>query len=503
MANNKHLGIFFGLSGLNVAESVEKRLSSHYYMPYQPTEEAAAMGNVSNEVLLTATLQKTLRENRIDSEEVFVSIPTREFIIRSFYLPALNKDELASAVEFEVRKYIPFKLEELFFDYQVTTITEGKTRKLRVLFVGIKRNILERYIYIVEQAELKIQFLEPHAVSLLRLFLMKRLFAVNQPVVIIESDQGEGTIMIVEQGLPQLIRDFKLNAATENSFTAETDVEFSRLLNEVRVSLEYFRRQNPRGSVQKLILCSAEDSKKWTEGLNRELKIQAVHLSLLDAVGVRDGQEFGLLSAYGVGLVNLVRIPYAIDLARKRFKQEPRISKAIIEEVVSRKTIARAVAMAVVIVGLMSSFNMFKILGLNNQIINLKKSNKELSSLSEKELKSMIDSYTKKIDIIQDAVSVNLVAPKIFDISMLLPEGVWLTSVSLKVDPPDSQSISFKGTAYSRDAGVELNMINNFISNLKQSVEIGKDFHRISLVSANQNQAEGNGGTNFEVFCRQ
>ena len=501
MAGSKQLGLFFGSSGICLAECQDKKTPGHYYMPYQTNEQQELLGNVSDEIKLTATLQKALRDNKIETRDVSVSLPTSEFIIRTFSMPLLAKEETAPAVEFEVRKYIPFKLEELFFDYQVNQFTEGRQKKTKVLFVGVKRNVLERYIYIIQQAELKISCLEPHAFSLLRLFIAKRVLALGQTAVIIDTSLSEGTIMIVEQGLPQLIRDFKLNAAPSNGFTQDPDAEFSHLLNEVRISLEYYRRLNPKGNIQRIIFSSDDEVKQWSENLSKEMRMPCTAVSAADVLGLKEKLEPGLLVACGAGLLDMVKTSLSVNLARKRFKQEPRITKAMIEEAIPTQLIVKSVVVALILIGLLSSFNITKIINLGSQLSVLKRTSGEFGSLSEEDLKSMIASYEKKIQVIQQAASSNLVAPNIFAVPLTLPEGAWLTSLSIKFENPENKSINLRGIVYSADANTELDLVNKLILNLKQSTEIGSNFKKIALVTATQSRAK-EGGTNFEVMCR-
>ncbi|MDP3142496.1 MAG: pilus assembly protein PilM [Candidatus Omnitrophota bacterium] len=504
MDSGGNLGIYFGLNGLNIAEAKDRKLAGHYFSSYLPAgnEEILDSGNVSPEIKATAALQKMLRDNKIEQREAFVALPSSEFIIRTFSMPFLAKDEISSAVEFEVRKYIPFKLEELIFDYQVSQFVEGRAKKLKIFFIGIKRNILEKYIYILQQTELKILSLEPHAVSLLRLFLMKRYFSANQTIVVVDINSSEGTIMIVEQGLPFLIRDFKLTAAVSSAFTQEADNGYSHLLNEIRVSLEYYRRQKPKGSINKLFFLGGGDFKKCPENLAGELKIAAVNLYPEEVLGIKDSPTEGLLAAYGVGLANSVKTSITVDLAKKRFRQDMSISRAIIEEALPLGMMVRSAVIALVLMALVSSFNLLKIIKLNTELIILRKAGGDLNSLPEEDLKSKIASYDKKIFAIQEATTLNLISQKIITIPSLMPQGVWLTALSLKFDNPDFKSVVFKGIAFAQDANMELNLINKFILNLKESANINKDFKKISLVSATQSQAEQLGGTSFEVNCR-
>lgn len=500
MVNEKQLGMFFCFDGLNLAEVQNRKITAHYYMPYSDQAELMAE-NVADDIRFIAALKKALRDNKIAAKQVYVSLPTREFVVRSFFIPLIPKEEVHSAVEFEVKKYLPFRLEELYFDFQVFPAGASKSKRLKVLFVGVKKTVLEKYVSIVSQAELKISSLEPHIFSIFRLLLSKKILPAHQTVMLLEKNFEEVTIVIAEDGVPQLIRDFKLSLAGQNNFTAGPDSTLIQLLNEIKISCEYYHRQNPKADIAKMLFFSSGDLRELFPQLVTELKTPSFHYAHQDVLGIREEVKFGVLAAYGAALARSVKMPLAIDLARKRFRPEAKVPRVSLDEVVSPRSLIRIGVLGAVVVGLVSITNLFKVQGLNLQLAGIKKQNVGQFT-SENEIKNLIRDYEKKLSAVKEMTVTDSFADKISSLPLLLPDGVWLTAMNIRFESSSSRAMVFKGVALSKDPTIELNLINQFILNLKQSPEIAQDFKNISLANAVTDKTPDKGGTVFEIVCK-
>ena len=86
----------------------------------------------------------------------------------------LNKEELETGVQFEAKKYIPFKSEELISDYQHRV--NKKTVKMDIFYVAAIKGVLERIIDALERCGLQVIGVEPAIFSLFRLLVMTKQF---------------------------------------------------------------------------------------------------------------------------------------------------------------------------------------------------------------------------------------------------------------------------------------------------------------------------------------
>jgi len=126
MAIKKQLAVYFSEDALSLTELERAKIINYYHVPYDlfTKEDSKLSSNLTEEIKLTAVLQKALRDNKIEAVDCFTSIATKDIILRSFLIPYLNSIEVVGAVEFEVRKYIPFKIDELIYDFQTIKVKE-------------------------------------------------------------------------------------------------------------------------------------------------------------------------------------------------------------------------------------------------------------------------------------------------------------------------------------------------------------------------------------------
>lgn len=117
---------------------------------------------------ISVALKAIIEETGIKTKKVVFSLPDFATFFTSFELPPMNKKDMANAVGFEARKYIPLPLSELVLDWQLMEkeVSEKKTNK--VLVMAVPKIIVEQYKTIAERAGLELTTLEAEAMALKR-----------------------------------------------------------------------------------------------------------------------------------------------------------------------------------------------------------------------------------------------------------------------------------------------------------------------------------------------
>lgn len=508
MAIKRRIALYFGAEALCLVELGRQNIINQYHVPYDiiSSQELESAPQITEEIRLTAVLQKTLRDYKITSLDCFVCLPTKDIILRSFFIPRMAEQEILGAVEFEARKYIPFKLDELAFDFQVSRVKEQGQSKLRILFVGIKRDILAKYLYILEHTNLRIASLEPSPISLLRVLTAKKFVHSNRSSsAVIEVEQEQGNIIILEKGLPQFIRDFKLTAPAASIIeSAEQDSLFVRLLNEIRVSLDYYRRQFPQGNFDKIIFCSERDIKSWAENLQKELNIPVVFLRPQDVLGLKEYADIGLLKAVGAGFKDYVKLPITINLSQKKLR-EAKEKKGIsaVTPGINISAIIRWLIGASAVVFLVYLFSLRPVWDLSAQLKKISLTNAKYSGKTSADLQNLITELKGKISVISELKNRKFFTPSFTAFAKALPEGVWINNLEMQYNETEKNlNLTLKGMAYSQDISAQINLVNRFADNLKSDKQFSSSFKTIELNQVNQSNVGEYRVTNFEVNCR-
>jgi len=195
------VGIYFGIKDINLIETKGKKILNNIRLPNPNLEIAGLEEKVPADLKLVALLKDALRSHNIEISEAAFCISGQDLVIRTFEIPQLPKDELSVAIKFEAKKYIPFKIDELDYDFQVMPNKRNKTNL--VLFVGIKKETLLSYTNISKQLNIKTLALEYSAFSIFR-FL--KLSGIRESGIIAIfcfdlNDEDEANFMVFENGL--------------------------------------------------------------------------------------------------------------------------------------------------------------------------------------------------------------------------------------------------------------------------------------------------------------
>ncbi|MFH0812428.1 MAG: pilus assembly protein PilM [Pseudomonadota bacterium] len=115
-------------------------------------------------------LSRFIKQNNIGKENVWVSLPQKEFVLRFITLPASAEENLREVVRYEMEKYFPFSAEDINFDFVVLE-RDDNTKNMRLLLVVIKKKVLETYLSILHGAGITPSGIEMPSSALLNFFI--------------------------------------------------------------------------------------------------------------------------------------------------------------------------------------------------------------------------------------------------------------------------------------------------------------------------------------------
>lgn len=140
-------------------------------------------------------LRKILKESGASSREVNMSAPIFSSFLTVMELPPMPSSEIASAIQFEAKKYIPVPLDSVLVDW---SLVGSAAEKISVLLIAIPKDLVNEYAAIAKEADLKLENLELETVSAARSLIG------NDPIPAVLVDMGsrDTTISIVDGGRP-------------------------------------------------------------------------------------------------------------------------------------------------------------------------------------------------------------------------------------------------------------------------------------------------------------
>ncbi|HLD22119.1 MAG TPA: pilus assembly protein PilM [Patescibacteria group bacterium] len=276
----------------------------------------------SNELLTTDTkeakdkvvsaLMRVQQEAHTTSRNAIAALPSYTVFTSIIHLPEMSKKELASAVAWEAKKFVPMPLEEMILDWKIlenkatpasfvanqvslnmngqsmpgnqpqnTVITSKQKKFLKILLTAAPKNLVSKYLEIFKEAKLNLISLETES------FALERSLIGNDPSPIMLIDIGAvaTTIGVVINSVPLINRSidiggYTITKAIANSLNVDIDraeqfkrdfglteqqngsggqipkrIEFmvTSIINEIKYVLNLYQSQGS-GKIDKIIL---------------------------------------------------------------------------------------------------------------------------------------------------------------------------------------------------------------------------------------------------------
>ncbi|MCA9398719.1 MAG: pilus assembly protein PilM [Candidatus Omnitrophica bacterium] len=466
-------------------------------------------------------LQLAFNKNNLSPNNVALSLPTKDIIFRSFVIPWMQSHEVKGVVDFEAGKYVPFPLAELSYSFYPLTITEGGNKRIRVTFVAIKKTELDKYVNMLDHANIRASYIEPSATSLIRTLVYKKILKLDATSAIVSKEGHAGKIIIVEQGVPQFVREFLLRVPGEQGAGGNDGEEalLNRLNNEIRISLDYFNRQNNQVQAKEIIFISDTDPVSAAQKLQEDMKLPTVAYTIASVLGHPEAKGLGSIHAYGVGLVRA-----GIDSATFNLAPDTKQGKAFkIGSFGSSKADYKQTALvAAITIGL-------SVLMIYGTSMLAGKPKKELAELEAQlsvwkdaaipKLKQGSQEISEKVDLYKKIVIKTEVANILDHIPTLLPDGVWIDTMQIVYQDPvlkpvggrrnrtqgeggeSSVIMTIEGFAYSNDKKQQFNIVDDFVNNIRESEEFNKYFTKIDSGGKTTQTIKNYTVTAFTITC--
>lgn len=513
------LGIYFGPKAICIIETKGKKIISNIQIFQSTISTADLEERVSVESRaggITALIKEELARNKIQAKEATLCLSGKDLIIRTFEMPMMPREELQSAINFEVKKYIPFKVEDLISDSQVEVDKSSRTNL--VLFIGIKKETLAKYISILNQLNLKVKAIEYSAFSILRCL---KLTGSNQNGVIglfatDMSGEDEATFTVLENGFPLFSRDIMLTGEPGSlSKPEKTGPEILALLEklktEIRVSLDYYNRKFPSKNVKKVFLICNQEFSADLEALVKELGLSAKFTDVIRYIQRSIPYSLSFIKGYCTSLCGAIKIGIKVNLLEAKERAAVVKERTLQAETISLLKGIRlnpgiiflGIAMCLAVFGygiyrkvpLAKEFKAITQMRLNIAGIDPDASYEELTSIDSRK--------RKKLDDLNNLVQKQMYLTVPLDaVVKALPRGVWLSSFYFNKQDEQKAELILEGMVYLVKKETEFDAVNKFVSNLKQVPGFFSYFKNISVKSLDRIQFEGIPVSKFVISCR-
>lgn len=167
-------------------------------------------GEPRDPVELSLIIKNIFQKKRITDKNVALSIGGYSAIVKTINLTIKEGDDIGKLVFEEAEHYIPFDINDVNIDYQVMGPMDENPNKLSILLVAAKKDIIEKYIEIAENAGLNPMVMDVDA------FAVQNIFELNEPdieeAVLVNIGASKISVNIVVKGRSVFMREVSMGS---------------------------------------------------------------------------------------------------------------------------------------------------------------------------------------------------------------------------------------------------------------------------------------------------
>ncbi len=502
----------------------------------KPAKHVRVLLEGAGDMSLLRAIERALAAAECTTKRLAVSLASQDILVRYFTMPAIPKSEWESAAQFEVRKYIPFKTDSLVWDCSVMQAQSkgagAPGERLEVVFAAISREAFAQTLSVLATAGIQPTVVEPLSASLAQMVPAGRKLAEHQFVCLVDVEPGQAHLAIVRDGVPFLTRDVNLGAGQGDAGAGSASAEHwaQRMLSELSVSIDFFRREYPGAAVSKIVLFGDERLlEAWPQQFAGALPCP---VELGTALLASQAPGAPLMFAAAVGLLQRRRGRGAVALDfLKRMrpagstaasgaaqKAAAVLSSATTLDLETMKALLktpRALAMAAGCVGLLVAVWMFGSLrvtaaqrSLDQMLRSGSGAGARLEGKSPAEITALQALVLEQLAFLKQTIDQRTpLAAKLDGLARSLPDGVWLTDLTfedrLEAGGQGHSRMVVRGACYLGASGEEIAAIQDFEERVKHNPSLFKGFTaaRLDQIDAETDRQQFTYRT-FQLQCQ-
>lgn len=327
------LGVDIGTANIKIAQVTQEPKPILNTYGIVNTNYQLSSKNDTLAIEQTAKLLKELAQRSgVTTKKCVISFPNSSVFSSVIEMPKMKESEMATAVEFEAKKYVPLALSEVDLQWAPVDESASTLGQHKILLTALPKVVSQNYKRVFEVAGLELVAADIESLALIRSLIGT---APLGCVIIDIGARGTG-INIIEKGFLRLSRNLNMGGDTITDKIAEAlNVSYFRaeqfkkdfgisgttfipetvkpvlaiIKNEVKQLLNIYHSQN--GSLEKIILVGGGANMPGIIEFFSDLNLKVELGNPLEAVGYQKNLE-SVLQRYQLSL------PISIGLALRK-----------------------------------------------------------------------------------------------------------------------------------------------------------------------------------------
>lgn len=439
------------------------------------SEESPAGDHKDHISLVASTIKRAIEKSGLSVKSVN-SCPSQDAVmVRRLRMAYLPDEERPNALKYEAQKYLPFKIDEIISDFFITS--ESKENKaMDALFVAVNKQGMETYARLFRDLKLKFNIVDIMPLALSRLlYACKKIKKGEAKALVYVEKNMRASIIIISDENPYLVREVSLSASKDSLFES--------ILNNIRLSIDYFRRETKTQGVDRIMICGDGQLEELEAYLKENIAATQIELfNIKDEIdGINDLSKKQLI-AIGLAMASFEKPGPKINLLTK--SPQLLMEKGIIEY---KPLIIEGVAV-IILLAMLQFFMSLMVAQSKKSVLKVMAKRPALKEVGQdmnlEALQDMEKRFNLRLMFMRNLVGDNrlLLTEKLNNLGRLMPRGVWTESFQFNDELDKSRGMRIEGKIYSPE-GDEAALANKMLSDMKASPEFSFGFEDIKLSS--------------------
>ena len=170
-------------------------------------------------------IKKVFKLSKASGRKVVTAVSGDAVIVRYVKLPFMTKDELKNVISYEAEQHIPLPIDQVILDHHILgEIEEDNQKKLEVLLVAAKDEMIEEHLKVLKASHLKPGVIDVDSFAMENAYLANYGEEKGETVALVNIGAKTTTINVIEDGVSHLTRDFSVAG---NQFTKQMQTEMN------------------------------------------------------------------------------------------------------------------------------------------------------------------------------------------------------------------------------------------------------------------------------------
>ncbi len=213
-----------------------------------------------SEEAVSERLKTIFSEEGLSPKEVRTSLKNTGMVIRILSFPQMKRSEIASMLQFEVEKYIPFKASEIMMDFDILeeSVAGVDAKMLEIILVAVKQNEVRELCGIFQNAGIGLELVGVAALAFVNAIEFAFPETKQSTLGFLDLGTENATFGVTSHGKPVFIRDISFGSADilkvirrklgaeadkiqpgSSEYKSALEQALDNLINEIKLSLGY------------------------------------------------------------------------------------------------------------------------------------------------------------------------------------------------------------------------------------------------------------------------